>query len=293
MSEELGKGFCIFILHVIVIGLILHCYFCFSDPWTRSRKMSAGSRNSSDRDQNESPNTCETTKSPPSKKVPKSKIKNKPSFNSYYDSGIVPDSCDYHGTIGRHQAGEVNNAFELDTTPAGVTGHISDDGRFKARPGLNRKRISFKDEVEAKQMAGVLPKGDKVAEPVSGVSDTSNTQRPATSFDPPTNQDEVNDAKNGLLDALNQRTSEAASCLGIGSSNEKRKRKYGYSSGSYNSASNVFLILFRESTFCVFFNQSLDNKVLPVFFWFAVFVLRVWRGQVCQRLETDYSQLSL
>lgn len=254
--------------------------------------MSTGSRNSSDRDQNESPNTCETTKSSPSKKGTKIRIKNKPSFNN--DSGIVPDSSDCHGTIGRHQAGVVNDALELDTTSAGETGHISEDGRSKTRPGLSRKRISFKDEVEAKQIAGVLPKGDEVAVPVSGVSDTTKSQQPATSFlsnmaaaDPPTNQDEVNCAENALFIASNgnQPTSEAATCLGIGSSNQKRRRKYGYSSGSYNSASYVFGIkLIQRIDLLWFLKQSLDSRSLPIF------VRRAWRGQVCRRPGTNYKE---
>ena len=53
--------------------------------------MPFGSRNSSQKDQNK-PETCETSKSLPLEKLPRSEIRNKPTFNSYYDSGIVSDS---------------------------------------------------------------------------------------------------------------------------------------------------------------------------------------------------------
>lgn len=201
--------------------------------------MSVGSRNSSG-DQNE-PNTCETVKSPSSKKMPNRHIRNNPSFNSYHDSGIVPDSSDYPGTLGYHQAGVLNDVFEMDTNLAG-------DGRFKARPGLTRKRISFKDEVEAKQIAGMLLSGEEAVEPKASISDTTNPQQHSSlsmsgiPTDPPTNQDEINGTENAP--SKNQPTYELASSVDVDSLTAvsldgNRRRKFGFS-GSYKSASYEF-----------------------------------------------------
>lgn len=209
--------------------------------------MSLGSRNSSG-DQNE-PHTCETAKSPPSKKIPNRNIRNNPSFNSYHDSGIVPDSNDYPGTLGYNQAGVLNDAYEMDTSVA----------RFKARPGLTRKRISFKDEVEAKQIAGMLLGGEETVDPLASISDTTNPQQHSSlsmssiPTDPSNNQDEINGTENAPN--KNQPTSELALPVDLDSLTTisldgKRSRKYGCS-GSYNHASYEFS-LFRETSTCVF-----------------------------------------
>lgn len=144
--------------------VVLHA---FTDPWIRSRRMSTGSRNSYDRDQDE-PGTNTTVGS---------KIRNVPSFTSYQDSGIVPDSNDYGGTLGYHQAGRVNATYEMDTPPAGVTSHV------KTRPRLSPKRISFKDEVEAKKLAEISHSGTEIQEPVcSNTVETANSEQYSTTF---------------------------------------------------------------------------------------------------------------
>lgn len=189
--------------------------------------MSAGSRNSSGRDQNE-PNKNETARS---------KIRNNPSINSYYDSGIVTDSNDYAGSLGYHQAGVLNDAFEIDGGSGG--------GKFKTRPGLTRKRISFKDEVDAKHIAGMSLSEEKAAEPLARMpDDTINPEQhlvPSlsniTKDDPLTTQDGNSGTENTSRE--NQSTSVLAPSEGKDirmiavSLNGKRGRKYGIS-GNYD-----------------------------------------------------------
>ena len=213
--------------------------------------MSAGSRNSWDKDQNES-KTGTTPRSPSSKELPKSKIRNNPSFNSYYDSGIVPDGNDFSGTLGSHQAGVENDAYEMDTSPAGVTQHISGDVRFKTRPGLSRKRISFKDEIEAKPIAGMLLSEEEAVEPTTSITDTTKPQQHSSSSmsniatDSPANQDEVNGNENALINVSNENQPveiDRMTPLGL---DGQRRRKYGLS-GSYQSASYEFVSLFSSN----------------------------------------------
>ena len=121
---------------IIYLSNLLLCLYQHPDPWLRARKLSASSRYSSERDPN-TPATNETAL----------KVKSNPSF-SCQDSGIVPDS-----SIGYHQGGVINAAYERDLSEAGRIQCITEDGRFKERPRLGRKRISFKDEVEGNDLA--------------------------------------------------------------------------------------------------------------------------------------------
>lgn len=80
------------------------------------------------------------------------KVTNNPSF-SYHDSGIVPDG----GSIGYYQGGLINTAYEKEQCKTGSFYRTTVDG-VQDRPRLHRKRISFKDEVEANQAALPSPK---------------------------------------------------------------------------------------------------------------------------------------
>ena len=95
-------------------------------------------------------------------------VKSNPSF-SYQDSGIVPD-C--QGSIGYHQGGVINAAYEMDISrTCGGGGGGGGDGRIKERPRLHRKRISFKDEVEATQAGLTLEGTEKSAGAMGGTPD--------------------------------------------------------------------------------------------------------------------------
>ena len=72
-------------------------------------------------------------------------LKKDPSF-SWHDSGIVPDS-----SIGYHQGGVINGACEKSSNQADGLSDIDGGDKPSIRPRLQRKRISFKDEVEATQ----------------------------------------------------------------------------------------------------------------------------------------------
>ena len=194
--------------------------------------MSVGSRNSSDRDQNE-PNANDTVRS---------NIRNNPSFNSHYDSGIVPDSNDPPGTLGYNQDGVVNAAYEIDASLASATQHVSGVGRIKTRPRLNTKRISFKDELEAKQIAGMSFDGEEAVEPMAIMPD--NATNPQQQQQQQQQQQhgislQYSGAESGLTNTSheNQSSSEFAPTGDIDrmiiiGSDEKQRRKYGFT-GSY------------------------------------------------------------
>lgn len=146
-------------------------------------------------------------------------ITTNPSFNSYHDSGIVPDSNDCAGSLRCHgdQDGMLNDAFEVD----GGRG----DGRIRTRPRLSRKRISFKDEFDSKQIAGIPLSEEMTAEPSAMSDDTTDleqhlvpTPSNITKGDPLTSQD----GNNATVLALPEV-----------SLNGNRGRKYGIL-GNYN-----------------------------------------------------------
>ncbi|XP_022797464.1 uncharacterized protein LOC111335739 isoform X1 [Stylophora pistillata] len=128
--------------YLFIIGACLRCCcgwrYNLKDPWKSARRLSACSRNGYERDQNE-----------PGKS---NKIRNVPSFTSYQDSGIVPDSNEYGGSYGYQQAGIVNATYELDNTPA--------IHHAKTLPRLTRKRISFKDEVVSERVTEMVIGGE-------------------------------------------------------------------------------------------------------------------------------------
>lgn len=194
-----------------------------SDPWTRARKLSAGSRNSYERDQNE----------PKQNDTIRSRIRNNSSFNSYHDSGIVPDSNECTGSLRYHQDGVFNDAFDIDGGSGG--------GRFQTRPRLSRKRISFKDEFDARKIAEMSLSEEKAAEPLARMSDdkTDSDQHPIpflpniTKGDPLTTQDVNNETEN--TSSEKQSTSVLVppkgkdSRMTAVSSNGNQRRNYGIS----------------------------------------------------------------
>lgn len=185
--------------------------------------MSAGSRNSYERDQNE----------PKQNDTIRSRIRNNSSFNSYHDSGIVPDGNECTGSLRYHQDGVFNDAFDIDGRSGG--------GRLQTRPGLSRKRISFKDEFDARKIAEMSLSEEKAAEPLARMSDdkTDSDQHPIpflpniTKGDPLTTQDVNNETEN----TSSEKQSTSVLVLPKGkdsrmtavSSNGNQRRKYGIS----------------------------------------------------------------
>lgn len=111
----------------------------------------------------------------------------------------------------------LNDAFEVD----GGRG----DGRIHTRPRLSRKRISFKDEFDSKQIAGIPLSEEMTAEPSAMSDDTTDleqhlvpTPSNITKGDPLTSQD----GNNATVLALPEV-----------SLNGNRGRKYGIL-GNYN-----------------------------------------------------------
>ena len=172
--------------------------------------MSAGSRNSYERDQNE-PNQNDTIRS---------RIRNNSSFNSYHDSGIVPDSSDCTGSLRYNQDGVFNDAFDIDGGGGG--------GRFQTRPRLSRKRISFKDEFDARKIAEMSLSEEKAPDNYS-IPFLPNI----TKGDPLTTQDVKNETK--ITSSEKQSNSVLAphegkdSVMAAVSSNENQRRKCGIS----------------------------------------------------------------
>jgi len=162
----------------------------------------------------------------------RSKIRNNPSFNSYQDSGIVPDSNDCTGSLTYHQDGVFNDAFDLDG------GSTSGGGRCQTRPRLSRKRISFKDEFDAQNIAEMSLSEENAAEPLTRTPDDTTVpdQHPIpflpiiTKGDLLTTQDVNNDTEN--TSSGNQFTSVQAPPEGKDnrmtavSSNGNQGRKY-------------------------------------------------------------------
>ena len=110
----------------------------YTDPWN-SRRLSV----------------TEGPRTPSTNITDTLRVTSNPSFNGN-DSGIVPD-----GSIGYHQGGVINAANETDFNQAGeIYDGPRDETRKKVRPGLQRKRISFKDEQEAMQ-AGLPREGQR------------------------------------------------------------------------------------------------------------------------------------
>ena len=108
----------------------------YTDPWTLRRASVSSLVRNGKEPRTPSTNFTDTLR-----------VSRKPSF-SYHDSGIVPD-----GSIGYHQGGVINAANETDFNQAGEI-HDSPrvETRIKLRPGLKRKRISFKDQQEATEV---------------------------------------------------------------------------------------------------------------------------------------------
>ncbi|XP_068699549.1 uncharacterized protein [Montipora foliosa] len=126
MCKPYRKGY------LFIFCKLLHCCgLCSSyqakDPWTNQRKASVTSRNNNER---ELPPT-------PTSNLSDTLGQSQP-LSCPNDSGIEPD-C----SIGYNQGGVINAAYG-----SGVNEAV--DGEPKVRPGLQRKRISFKDEVEAR-----------------------------------------------------------------------------------------------------------------------------------------------
>ena len=145
----------------------------------------------------------------------------------------MPDSNDYAGSLRYHgvEDGVFNDAFEID----GGSG----DGRFQTRPKFNRRRISFKDEFDAKQIAELPLSEEKAAIPLARMPDdtTNPEQYPFSTLpniakgDPLTTQDGNNGTAN--TSSENQPTSVLTQPEGTDnrmiavSSNGSRGRKYG------------------------------------------------------------------
>ena len=194
-----------------------------SDPWTRSRKFSAGSRNSYERDQNE-PNQNDAIRS---------RVRNNSSFNSYHDSGIVPDSNDCTGSLRYDQDGVFNDAFDIDGGSGG--------GRFQTRPWLSRKRISFKDELDAQKVAEMSLIEEKAAEPLARIPDdtTDPDQHPTPPLPKITkgnrlttqhvNNDTENTSREKQSTSLLTPPEGKDSRMTAVSSNGNQRRKYGIS----------------------------------------------------------------
>lgn len=118
--------------HVLFSGFAWFSLFLIADPWTNSRRLSLSWRNSLEKEL-QTPTTNDTT------------LRKDPSF-SWQDSGIVPDS-----SIGYHQGGVINGTCERNCNQGDGINDIDGDDKPRIRPRLQRKRISFKDEVEATQ----------------------------------------------------------------------------------------------------------------------------------------------
>lgn len=163
----------------------------------------------------------------------RSKIRNNSSFNSYQDSGIVPDSNDCTGSLRYQDDGVFNDAFDL--------GGGSGGGKFQTRPRLFRKRISFKDEFDAQKIEEMSLCEEKASEPLTRMPDDATVpdQHPIPSVSnntkdgPVTNRDVNNENEN--TSSENQLTSVRAppegkdSRITAVSSNGNQGRKYGIS----------------------------------------------------------------
>lgn len=137
-------------------------FFRLPDPWTR--RLSQGSRRSFDVEP-ATPTTDQTVV----------KVTSNPSF-SYHDSGIVPDG----GSIGYNQGGLINSAYEKEQCKTESFYPATVDG-VRERPRLHKKRISFKDEVEANQAALPSPKENEEAGSVVRLSAGKTTPKQETS----------------------------------------------------------------------------------------------------------------
>lgn len=152
MCKPYRRGY----LFIICKCLRCCCGFRYNmkDPWKHTRRLSTCSRTSYVGDKNK------PGKSP----TESDKIRNVPSFTSYNDSGIDPDSNEYEGSFGYQQAEIVKTTCELDNAPA--TRHA------KKRPRLTQKRISFKDEVELEKLAELALGETEAQNDTVGTSDS-------------------------------------------------------------------------------------------------------------------------
>ena len=187
-------------------------FFQLPDPWTR--RLSLGSRRSFDVEP-ATPTTDQTVV----------KVTSNPSF-SYHDSGIVPDG----GSIGYNQGGLINSAYEKEQWKTESFYRTTVDG-VQERPRLHKKRISFKDEVEASEAALPSPKEKEDAGSKVRLSAGKTTPKQETSDLPSSDKYGCYTQENGyenkiiVSPEMDAAFEDESSCGDTRSSSSKRKRK--------------------------------------------------------------------
>ena len=187
-------------------------FFRLPDPWTR--RLSLGSRRSFDVEPT-TPTTDQTVV----------KVTSNPSF-SYHDSGIGPDG----GSIGYHQGGLIYSAYEKEPWETESFYRTTVDG-VQERPRLHKKRISFKDEVEANQAALPSPKQKEDAGSNVRLSAGKTTPKQETSDLPSSDKYGCYTQENGyenkiiVSPEMDAAFEDESSCGDTRSSSSKRKRK--------------------------------------------------------------------
>ena len=187
-------------------------FFRLPDPWTR--RLSLGSRRSFDVEPT-TPTTDQTVV----------KVTSNPSF-SYHDSGIVPDG----GSIGYNQGGLINSAYEKEPWKT-ESFYRTTVGGVQERPRLHKKRISFKDEVEANEAALPSPKEEEDAGSKVRLSAGKTTPKQETSDLPSSDKYGCYTQENGyenkiiVSPEMDAAFEDESSCGDTRSSSSKRKRK--------------------------------------------------------------------
>lgn len=189
-------------------------FFRLPDPWILARRLSQGSRRSFDVEP-ATPTTDQTVV----------RVTSNPSF-SYHDSGIVPDG----GSIGYHQGGLINSAYEKEPCTTESYYCTTVDG-VQERPRLCKKRISFKDEVEANQAALPSPEEKEEAGSMVRLSAGKTTPKQETSDLPSSDKYGCYTQENGdenkiiISPEMDAAFENESSCGDTRSSSSKRKRK--------------------------------------------------------------------
>ena len=189
-------------------------FFRLPDPWILRRRLSQGSRRSFDIEP-ATPTTDQTVV----------KVTSNASF-SYHDSGIVPDG----GSIGYHQGGLINSAYEKEPCNTESFYRTTVDG-VQERPRLHKKRISFKDEVEADQAALPSPKEKEEAGSKVRLSAGKTTPKQETSDLPSSDkygcytQENGDESKIIVSPDMDAAFEDESSCGDTRSGSSKRKRK--------------------------------------------------------------------
>lgn len=189
-------------------------FFRLPDPWILVRRLSQGSRRSFVIEP-ATPTTDQTVV----------KVTSNPSF-SYHDSGIVPDG----GSIGYHQGGLINSAYEKGPCKTESFNRTTVDG-VQERPRLQKKRISFKDEFEANKAALPSPKEKEEAGSIVYLSAGKTTPRQETADSPSSDkygcytQENVYENKIIVSPEMDAAFEDASSLGDTRSGSSKRKRK--------------------------------------------------------------------